>query len=216
MAVRMTTSEILVSKEVGFVQSVVSKLTGVLLLVGEELGNLVTNLTIGHANIVLGLTIIGHQGQEAIVGDVEKLEFATLDVGDIHVVGRGAEIFELLASEDINGDQMDLGVTVLSSLGGGHVDDLARALLDADEAVLAQSRTLHGEGVRSTGVSRGLEGVIMGRVVSHLDLAVEQSGKLVLVRRKKKGGRMEWMDDGLSGFPTPKELKGWRGKEKCQ
>ena len=55
-----------------------------------------------------------------------------------------------------------------------------------------------------------------GRVVSHLDLALEQSGKLVFGEEKEKRGRMEWMDDGLSGFPTPKELKGWRGKEKCQ
>ena len=27
----------------------------------------------------------------------------------------------------IDSDKMDLGVTVLASLGGGHVDDLARA-----------------------------------------------------------------------------------------
>ena len=56
-----------------------------------------------------------------------ELVLATGNVRDIHVVGGGAEILEFLASEDIKGDEMDLGVTVLSSLGGRHVDDLARA-----------------------------------------------------------------------------------------
>jgi len=75
-------------------------------------------------------------------------------------VGGGAKFFELLASEDIDGDEMDLGVTVLASLGGGHVDDLARAVLDHDEAILPQGRALHGEGGRGAGIG-GLEGVLM-------------------------------------------------------
>lgn len=89
-----------------------------------------------------------------------KLVLATRDVGDVHVVGRRAEIFELLAGEDVEGNQMDLGVTVLAGLGGGHVDDLARAALDDDEAVLPQGRALHGVGRRRAGVG-GLEGVLM-------------------------------------------------------
>lgn len=55
---------------------------------------------------------------------------------------------------------MDLSVTVLASLGGRHVDDLAGAALDHDVTVLAQSRALHGEGGRRTGVG-GLEGHVM-------------------------------------------------------
>lgn len=81
-----------------------------------------------------------------------KLVLATRDVGDVHVVGGGGEILELLASEDVNSNEMDLGVTVLASLGGGHVDDLAGAVLDHDETVLAQSRALHGEGGGGTGI----------------------------------------------------------------
>lgn len=80
----------------------------------------------------------------------------TPDDGDVHVVGGGGEIFELLASEDIKGDQVDLGVTVLAGLGGGHVDDLAGAVLDHDEAVLAQSRALHGVGGGGTGITASL------------------------------------------------------------
>ena len=73
----------------------------------------------------------------------------------------------------IDGDQVDLGVTVLASLGGGHVDNLARPSLDDDVAavradehvaskmlredscsLLPQSRALHGVGER--GARRGL------------------------------------------------------------
>lgn len=89
-----------------------------------------------------------------------ELVLLACDVGDIHVVGGGRKIFELLAGEDVDGDQVDLGVAVLSSLGGRHVDNLARAALDNDVTVLAQSRALHGEGQRRAGVGR-LEGVIM-------------------------------------------------------
>lgn len=89
-----------------------------------------------------------------------QLELTTSDVGDIHVVGRGRKIFVLLAGEDVEGDKMDLSVTVLAGLGGGHVDNLAGAALDHDETVLAQGRALHGKGERGAGVG-GLEGNIM-------------------------------------------------------
>lgn len=75
-------------------------------------------------------------------------------------MGGGAEFFQLLGSEDVDGDQMDLGVTVLSGLGGGHLDDLARAVLDADETVLPQGRALHGVGKRRTRIG-AVEGVLM-------------------------------------------------------
>ena len=45
-----------------------------------------------------------------------ELVFLAGDVGDIHIVGGGAEIFKLLAGEDINGHKMDLCVTVLAGL----------------------------------------------------------------------------------------------------
>ena len=67
-------------------------------------------------------------------------------------MGGGGEIFELLAGEDVDGDKVDLGVTVLASLGGGHVDDLAGTVLDDDVAVLPQSRALHGVGERGAGI----------------------------------------------------------------
>lgn len=75
-------------------------------------------------------------------------------------MGGRAKFFELLAGEDVEGNQVDLGVTVLASLGGRHIDDLAGAVLDDDETVLSQGRTLHGVGERSAGIG-GVEDVFM-------------------------------------------------------
>ena len=75
-----------------------------------------------------------------------KLVFLALDVGNVHIVGGGAKIFKLLASEDINCDKVNLGVTVLAGLRSAHFDDFARALLDNDESIFAERRALHGIG----------------------------------------------------------------------
>lgn len=68
----------------------------------------------------------------------------------------GTQIFEFLAREDVDGHQMDFGVTVLTGLGGAHLHDLAGATLDDDMAVLAEGRALHGKGGRCAGVG-GIE-----------------------------------------------------------
>jgi hypothetical protein len=47
------------------------KLTGVFLLGGEKLVNLFANFAFGNLDIVLGLTVISHQGEETIVGNIE-------------------------------------------------------------------------------------------------------------------------------------------------
>ena len=138
---------------------------GIFLLLSEKLGNLVTNFSIWDLDIILGLTIISHQGKETIVRDIEKLVFLSGDVWNIHVVGGWAQLFKLLASENVDGDQVNLCVTVLSSLRGRHIDDLARTVLDNDETVLSQGRALHGESGRCASISGGIEGVLMLCVV---------------------------------------------------
>lgn len=45
--------------------------TGVSLLLGEELSNLVSTLSVWNLDIILGLTIFSHQGKEVIVRDIE-------------------------------------------------------------------------------------------------------------------------------------------------
>ena len=77
-------------------------------------------------------------------------------------MGRWAKFFELLARENINGNKMNFGVAMLAGLGGGHVDDLARAVLNDDESVLPQGRALHGVGSGSASIGR-IEGVLMLR-----------------------------------------------------
>lgn len=89
-----------------------------------------------------------------------KLVLLAGDDWDIHVVGRWAKLLKLLAGEDINGDQVDLGVSVLAGLGGRHIDNLTWTGLDADESVLSQGRTLHWVGGGRAGIGR-VEGVLM-------------------------------------------------------
>ena len=47
------------------------KLTGVLLVDLEKLVNLVTDFAIGHLDIILGVAIVAHERQEAIVRDIQ-------------------------------------------------------------------------------------------------------------------------------------------------
>lgn len=75
-------------------------------------------------------------------------------------MGGWRQVFHLLAGEDVDGDHVDLGVTVLAGFRGGHFDDLAWAALDDNVTVLPQGRALHGEGGRGTGIG-ALEGVLM-------------------------------------------------------
>lgn len=72
-----------------------------------------------------------------------ELVFLAGDIRDIHVVGGRAKIFELLAGEDIDGDEMNFGMAVLACLRCTHLDNLAGAALDDDKAVLPQGRALH-------------------------------------------------------------------------
>ena len=75
-------------------------------------------------------------------------------------MGRWAKIFQLLAGEDIDSNEMDLGMTVLAGLRSGHFDDLAGTAFDNDETVLSQGRTLHREGGGGAGIGT-LKGVLM-------------------------------------------------------
>jgi hypothetical protein len=47
------------------------QLTGILLLSLEELGDLVTDIALGHADVVLLLTLVIDEVEETIVGDID-------------------------------------------------------------------------------------------------------------------------------------------------
>lgn len=124
-----------------------------------ELGsNLVTQFTIWDLDIVLGVTVGGHQRQKTIV-NVQQLVFGSAYEGNVHVVGGWRQVLQLLAGENVNGDQVDLGVTVLTSLGSRHVDNLTRSALDDNVTVLSQCRALHWIGQSGAGIS-GLKRVL--------------------------------------------------------
>lgn len=100
--------------------------TGILVL-----SDLVTKLSLGDLDVVL-LGSIGLDEVEELVINVRELVLSAGDVGDVHVVGGRTELLQLLAGEDIDGDQVDLGVSVLAGLGGAHLDNLAGTTLNAD------------------------------------------------------------------------------------
>jgi len=113
--------------------------------------DLVADLSLGHLEVVPGLAALVHEREEAVV-HADELVLLPLHVGHLHVVGGGTQLLQLLAREDVERDQVDLGVAVLAGLGGGHVHDLGGAPLDHHEAALAQRRALHRESVGRSGV----------------------------------------------------------------
>jgi hypothetical protein len=128
--------------------------------------NLRAKVTVGDLNIVLRGAILVHQIEESIV-NVDKLVFGTSDIGDIHVVRGRTDIFQFLAGEDIDGDKVNFGMSMLTGLRGRHVHDLAGATLDNDVTVFAKGRALHrvGEGGPGTDLLKGL--VMLFVVVRH-------------------------------------------------
>lgn len=69
----------------------------------ESLGDTSSPVVLRELDIVLGGSVLVHEGEETILGDVEERVFSSGNVGDVHVVGGGGDIFELLAGEDLRG-----------------------------------------------------------------------------------------------------------------
>jgi hypothetical protein len=87
-------------------------------------------------DILAGFTIFVHQSDEPILRNIDQGIFLVLDERNVSVVGGRDNIFVLLASEDIVGSEVALGVTVLTSLGGRDSRNLARKALDANVAII--------------------------------------------------------------------------------
>ena len=62
--------------------------------------------------------------------------FSTGHVGDIHVVGGWTQVLKLLSSENVDGNQVNLCVTVLAGLGGTHFNNLAGPALDDNVTIM--------------------------------------------------------------------------------
>ena len=54
-----------------YTESGLTELTGILLLLSENFVDLVTNFTIWYLDIILGASIIRHQREETVIGDIE-------------------------------------------------------------------------------------------------------------------------------------------------
>ena len=98
---------------------------------------------VGKLDILLHGTIRKKEGKKAIL-DVHQRVLAETNVGDLHVVRRGGHVGELLAREQIDANQIDLGMAVFAGPTGCHVHDLARTSFDDDVSVLAKSGALGG------------------------------------------------------------------------
>lgn len=163
----------------------VLKLTTGLLIILAELDDLVDDFLsliiasngLGHLDIISGVSgsLIVQVKETIIESELYSISvwtcilrlvvsyesvFLARNVGDIHVVGGWGKILQLLLGEDVFSDEMNLGVSMLSGLGGRHVDDLARTVLDENVSTLPQGRTLHGVGQRRTRIGR-VDGVIL-------------------------------------------------------
>ena len=80
---------------------------------------------LGEFDILTHLTILLIQKRaESIRGDVHQRVLLAVNEGNVSGMGGWHNVFVLLIGKNINGGEVALGVAVLSSLGGGHINDL--------------------------------------------------------------------------------------------
>ena len=101
-------------------------------------------------------------------------------------MGGWGQVFELFAGKDVESSQMNFGVTVFARLRGSHVDNLAGAAFDNDEAILSQGRTLHRVSSGGAGIGT-FEGMLM--------LPKTQSATRISRSRRKIYGDAETQDE---------------------
>jgi hypothetical protein len=120
----------------------------------DLLGHLlvITLGVLGEIQIVLGLTRFEKEGDLAVISDVQELKLDSGNVRDLKIVRGGAAVLILLTREDVDTSDVGLGVTVLSSLGGGNINNLAWLVLNHNEPALSDRTSLHRVGVRRTGI----------------------------------------------------------------
>jgi len=135
-----------------------------ILTLTETILELSQELVVGwQTQVVLGNTTVSKEGHKSILGDIDELVVGTHDLGNITIVRRRHDILELLPGEDIDTDEVTFSVTVLAGLGSRNLNNLAGSLLDHDVRILTDGTSLLGEGLGRSGVSLGLEVVLIIR-----------------------------------------------------
>lgn len=115
----------------GNLDRVLSTIPGFLDLLSHILG------VRGEVQIRLLVSSLVHEGKFTVFfANVDDFPVGTIDNGDGSTVRRGDHILVLLSGENVRGEKVTLGVTVLSRLGDGNGKDLAGLALDHHEAVV--------------------------------------------------------------------------------
>ncbi len=130
-------------------------------------------------------------------------------MGNVDVVGCGANVLILAVSEDVDADDVGLGVAVLSSLGGADISNFARAAVDYDVTTFADKTRLHGKRGGSTGI-----GGVDGKVLFLMFLPVRHGAKAVtetLTNHETKDiSRRSCVGNHLVGSAPSKSAQGGR------
>ena len=102
-------------------------------------------------------------------------------MGNIDVVGSGANVLILAVSKDINADDVRLSVAVLAGLGGTDISNLARTTVDDDVATFTNETRLHGKRGGCPGIG-GVDGKVL-LLIRHCAKAATETLALVLADR---------------------------------
>ncbi len=117
----------------------------------DFVGDVLQVLLLGEVHVGLDLTVLVEELEGGVV-DVEEGVLDSLGDGGVdHVTGVVGALVHL-GGEDVLALQDDLGGSVLSGLGGGHIGDLAGVALDHDEGADLQSVGVDLFGLGGTGV----------------------------------------------------------------
>ena len=129
-----------------------------LVLTGSEnflsLGNDVLEpLVLGDLQVLFYFGMLIHERHVSLVIDVNESVLLLGLEGSINVITGGECALVLVGSEDVNTGDHSLGGTVLTGLGSGETDDLARVTLDHDERTVLEGTSLNLLDTGGTGVS---------------------------------------------------------------
>ena len=109
----------------------------------------------GKLDVIASLSDLIQQRHVVIVSNVQDRVLLADHVGDTGGMSGGDDILILLVVEDVNGGEVTLGMSVLSGLGSGHVNNLGSSALDHDVAALSDLSGLGRVGQGATSITGG-------------------------------------------------------------
>ena len=130
-------SNLLVGNDLLNTNSGLDSNTNLVLTISPSITNLLGHVLRESRKIHIRLLVspLIHKGKLTILPNINNLPLGTVNDGDSSSMRGGDHILKLLTGEDIGGGEVTFGVTVLSGLGDGDVEDLAGLSLDHDVAV---------------------------------------------------------------------------------